>query len=176
MHCLWDTSYEFPRRHAARICRRDRVARDLERGNGGFQRFSPMLQRFLDCCSVGDAFGEVWKGNEKPPSFLGREWANFEWVVSELAHASCSVHEFDKLLHVDWLDRAMGWHRQRFAIIPDKHTVTASIVPPINAVLLCHGLKLGDLPVKRATPHGDEQLRCRVHAQYDTAGNIAAQA
>ena len=49
-------------------------------------------------------------------------------------------------------------------------------MPPINTVLLCHGLKLSDLPVERIAPHGDEQLRCRVHARYDTAGNINAQA
>jgi hypothetical protein len=131
------------------------VARGLERGDGGFQGCSPIPQRFFDSFSVGDAFGEIWKGNEKSSSFLGGEWANFERVVSELAHDSCSVHEVNELLHVDWLDRTMGRYWQRLAIIPDKHTVAASVVPPTNAVLLCHGLK-GDLPVKRTPSHGDE--------------------
>ena len=54
--------------------------------------------------------------------------------------------------------------------------MASALVPPINAVLLCDGLKLGDLPVERITSHGGEQLRCRVHAKNDTAGNIAAQA
>ena len=175
MHCFWNTSYEFPRRYTARICRRDRVARGLERGHGGLQRLSTILQRFFNCFSVGDTFSEVWKGNEKPSSFLGGERANFEWVVCELTHALCSIHEVDELLHVDWFDRTVGRYRKRFAIAPDKHTVAASIVPPTNAVLLCHGLKLRDLPVERTTPHGDEQFRCRVHAQYDPAGNIAPQ-
>ena len=54
--------------------------------------------------------------------------------------------------------------------------MASAVVPPINAMLLCDGLKLSDLPVERIAPHGDEQLRCRVHTEYDTAGNIAAQA
>ena len=54
--------------------------------------------------------------------------------------------------------------------------MASAVVPPINAMLLCDGLKLSDLPVERIAPHGDEELRCRVHAGYDTAGNIAAQA
>jgi hypothetical protein len=176
MHCLWDTSYEFPGRYTTRIRRRNRVALGLERSDGGFQGFSPVVQRFLDRFSVGDAFSEVRKGNEKPPSFLGGEWANFEWVVSELAHASCSVHEVNELLQVDRLDRTTSGDRQRFAIIPNKHTVATPIVPPTNALLLRHGLKLSDLPVKWTTPHGSQQLGCRVHGQYDTAGNIGRQA
>jgi len=41
--------------------------------------------------------------------------------------------------------------------------VATAIVPPIDTVLPGHGLKLSDLPIKRVAPHGDEQLRCRVH-------------
>ncbi|HET7159843.1 MAG TPA: hypothetical protein VFI62_12670, partial [Burkholderiales bacterium] len=93
-----------------------------------------------------------------------------------LAHASCSIHEVDELLHIDWLDRTMGRNRKCLTILPYKHTVTASTVPPIDTVLLRHGLKLSDLPVERVAPHGDKQLCCRVHGRYDTAGNIARQA
>jgi hypothetical protein len=54
--------------------------------------------------------------------------------------------------------------------------MAAGIVPPINAVLHCHGLKLADLSVERIAPRGDEQVRCRVHAGHDSADKIGVQA
>lgn len=58
----------------------------------------------------------------------------------------------------------MGRHRECSTILTNKHTVTSAGVTPINPVLLRDGLKLGNLPVERIAPHGDEQLRCRVHS------------
>ena len=57
----------------------------------------------------------------------------------------------------------MGWNGKRLAICTDKNAVTAAVMSPVNAVLLRHGLKLSDLPVKRVSPYGVEQLCCRVY-------------
>lgn len=64
---------------------------------------------------------------------------------------------------------------QGFAVCPYKHTMTAAIMTPIDAVLSSHDLKLRNLPVQGVAPHGDKQLGCRVHEPNDTAGNIDAQ-
>jgi len=53
--------------------------------------------------------------------------------------------------------------------------MAAAVVPPIDTVLLGHGLELRELPIQGIAPHGNQQLRSRVHGRHDTAGNIAAQ-
>jgi hypothetical protein len=41
--------------------------------------------------------------------------------------------------------------------------VTALVVPPIDAVVARNSLQVVDLPIERGSPHGDEELGCRVH-------------
>ena len=70
----------------------------------------------------------------------------------------------------------MGGDRQRLPVWSYEHAVTSAIMTPVNTVLLRHGLELRDVPVMRISPHGGQQLRCRVHVPLDdTAGSITPQ-
>ena len=62
-----------------------------------------------------------------------------------------------------------------FAIRPDEDAMTRLFMPPIDAVLPCQGLKLGELPVQRIAPHRLQRLCRCVHGANDTAGNINLQ-
>jgi hypothetical protein len=41
--------------------------------------------------------------------------------------------------------------------------VAALLVPPIDAVLARNSLQVVDLPIKLGSPHGGEELGCRIH-------------
>lgn len=48
---------------------------------------------------------------------------------------------------------------------PDEHAVAATVVPPIDAVLLRYRLQLFDSPIQRIAIHGFEQFDGLVHGK-----------
>lgn len=69
----------------------------------------------------------------------------------------------DGLAHADRLDGPVCRDGQRSSVVSYEDALTALLMPPVEPVLAGYGLKITDLPVKLASPHGSEELGRRIH-------------
>jgi hypothetical protein len=165
MYSFGNPGNELARCNTPAVRCRNRKIFDFQCSDRQLQGILTILQCFFNRLTVGDAFRKVRVRDKKSTTFLGIQRTNFKRIISELAHCLHSFDKINKFLHVNRLDWAVGWNGKCFPICSDKNAVTATVVPPVNAVFLCHGLKLRNLPVKRVTSHGVKQLCCRIHSK-----------
>jgi hypothetical protein len=164
VHSLWNARHKFAGRDTAAVRSGYGQLLGLQRSDGGLECVSAVVDGFVYALSVRDALSEVRERDEITPTFFRREGAHFKRVVSQLAHGSGSIDEFNELPHVDRLDGPVRWYGQGSTILSNEDAVAALLVSPIYAVLASDGLEVADLPVELGSPHGGEELGCRVHA------------
>ena len=58
----------------------------------------------------------------------------------------------------------MSWNRESPPVFANEHAVAALLMPPVDAMLSCNCLQIGDLPVARIATHSGNELCSCVHA------------
>jgi len=132
--CFGYAGNKFARGHAAAIGCRYGKALHLQRSNDACSASCPLAMMASSLVSPPEMHSEKSGCEIKNPLGL-RQRADLKGVIVEAFRGSCSTDQSYKFLHIDRLHRAMRWHRQGLAILPDEYAVAAALISPVQVVL-----------------------------------------